>query len=93
MPEPAFMAPIKMQNRCILHQGFFVYLALAADIIVSPQAIRKTALMRLMLGFMKSAPFTLKSFLIEPSKICNVFIVRDGEGCDTMSLIHVKESM
>ncbi|KIL30110.1 hypothetical protein B4067_0718 [Bacillus subtilis subsp. subtilis] len=46
-----------------------------------------------MFGFKEIRSFYLKSFLTEPSKICNVFIVRDEEGCDTMSLIHVKESM
>lgn len=43
MPEAAFIAPINMQKSVILHHGFLVNFAAAADRIVSPQAMRKTA--------------------------------------------------
>lgn len=56
-PRTCFQGSHKDEKRFILHQGFFVNFALAADIIVSPQAILKTALMRLMFGFMKICSF------------------------------------
>ena len=43
MPEAVFIAPINMQKIVILHHGFLVNLAAAADRIVSPQAMRNKA--------------------------------------------------
>lgn len=51
MPEAVLSAPINMHKSVILHHGFLVNFAAAADRIVSPHAMRNTASNSLMFCF------------------------------------------